>query len=255
MAGEESKGGCHPDELPALAELLGVLEKGLGKTYLQVGDRVRMLIPRNDIFTDGEIILVVEDFNHFRLADGSGFAGVVFGMAGVMNAKHAMDADENNKSTNTGGWPETKMRSYLNDTILPALPIHWQKLMKQVQVRSAEGGTRTDIVTAVDTLFLPAAAEVFPQYTGVTPYSGEVDPEAESIGFARYTDNVSRRKYHSNGTGVVSNWYLRSPDPTSTVNYHYVMGTEDNNGGKLYEVGSLASYGFSWLCCMGVECV
>ena len=243
------------DSAFTLAEFMGILEAGVGKTYFQVGDRIKMVIPRNDVFTDSDIVLQVEGFNHFCLAEGAGFAGVVFGMTGVMNAGHMMNINEDHKGSNEGGWPGTVMREFLNNTVLPQLPHHWRRLMKRVQVRSSAGGTRTNIVTSGDILFLPAVAEVYADYAGVTPYNGEVDSAAEGTVFAGYTDHTSRKKYLSNGTGIVSNWWLRSPVPNSDVNYHYVRGAEDNNGGRIMESGAQNVFGFSWMCCMGVACV
>ena len=243
------------DSAFTLAEFMGILEAGVGKTYFQVGDRIKMVIPRNDVFTDSDIVLQVEGFNHFCLAEGAGFAGVVFGMTGVMNAGHMMNINEDHKGSNEGGWPGTVMREFLNNTVLPQLPHHWRRLMKRVQVRSSAGGTRTNIVTSGDILFLPAVAEVYADYAGVTPYNGEVDSVAEGTVFAGYTDHTSRKKYLSNGNGIVSNWWLRSPVPNSDVNYHYVRGAEDNNGGRIMESGAQNVFGFSWMCCMGVACV
>ena len=78
------------------------------------------MVPENDVFTDTEIILMVLGFNHYRLADGTGMAGVVFGMVGLMNEMHRMHG-ERLTPTNVGGWPDSEMRRYLNESIFPAL--------------------------------------------------------------------------------------------------------------------------------------
>ena len=231
-----------------LAEFAGVLEKGLGKTYFQVGDRIKMVIAKNDTFTDTVIELMVLGFNHFRLTDGTGFAGVVFGMVGVMNSAHRMT--EGLPASNEGGWPATQRRDFLNDEVFPALPIQWRKLIRRVEVRSSEGGGMPTIVASQDVLFLPSAVEVGFQ-SGVVPYCNEVDPMAETAVLPWFTDTSSRVRKQYNGTGSVQTWHLRSPVSSSTEGFVavYQSGAENHN----YSANMLTFV--SWVCCMGGACV
>lgn len=231
------------DSAYTLAEFAGILEQGRAKTYFQVGDRIK-IVPHTEVFADSTIELRVEGFNHFRLADGSGFAGVVFGMVGIMNAKHRMNAE----ATNIGGWPETEMRAFLNDTIFPALPIQWKKLIRQVEVRSSAGGTKPDIVTSKDHLTLYALAEIGIDQT-VVPYCNEIDPDAEQNAFAAYTDNESRCKGMYNGTGTRGIYYFRSPNAGSANQFRAW------DGYYAPSFPAASEHYITWLCCMGVECV
>ena len=204
-----------------LAEFYGILLNGVGPQYFSVGDKVK-IVPTTTVFADKEIICQVYGFNHFKLADGSGkFAGTVFGMLGVMNATRGVNSSNNN----AGGWPGCTTRTYLNEQVFPALPRQWQTMIRQVEVRSSEGGTSPDIVTSNDYLFLFSHAEVGFDTTAV-PYCNEVDPGAEQVAFSLFTSNNSRIKKMYNGTGTAVHWWLRSPDPSNSTYYRFVY-----NGG------------------------
>ena len=141
-------------------------------------------------------------------------------MYGVMNANHRM----NSSNINTGGWPPCEMRTWLNETIFAALPRQWQSMIKVVQVRSSAGNTSADIVTSNDKLFLLSRAEVGFN-TDAVPYKNEVDPDAENVTFALFTDNNSRIKKTYNGEGSASWWWLRSPEASSSSAFAIVHGT------------------------------
>ena len=221
-----------------LAEFYGILINGVGPQYFAVGDKVK-IVPVTDVFADKEIICQVYGFNHFKLADGSGkFAGTVFGMLGVMNASRGVHTSNNN----AGGWPGCATRTFLNEQVFPALPRQWQTMIRQVEVRSSEGGTSPDIVSSNDYLFLFSHAEVGFDTTAV-PYCNEVDPDAEQVAFSLFTSNNSRIKKMYNGTGTAVNWWLRSPDPSNSTYYRYVYnygGAYSNNASN----GNYLSFGF-----------
>ena len=177
----------------------------VAKDYFSIGDKIKMVTPTT-AFVDNEIVLQVYGFNHYRLSNGTDFAHVVFGMVGVMNAYLNM----NNTNTNIGGWAATKMRTYLNETVYPALPMQWQNMIKTVDVLSSEGNTSAVITSSENKLFLFSGAEVGYNVTTV-PYCNEVDTDAEEVTFGVFTDSTSRIKKRYNGTGEATNWWLRSP--------------------------------------------
>lgn len=231
------------DSAFTLAQFAGILEYGMEKTYFRVGDRIR-IVPDTEVFADDSIVLEVLGFNHYLLADGSGeFAGVVFGMVGIMNATRRMNA----ASTITGGWPATEMRTFLNETIFPALPVQWQKLIRQVEVLSSEGGTKATIVTSADRLFLLSLAEMGFDAENV-PYRDEVAAGAEEVAFSCYTDNPSRIKRGYNGTGSADSYWLRSPLASSTTGFCATY----NNGNASSSYATTAN-GVAFGFCVGGE--
>ena len=209
-----------------LNEFYGIIDSGYARGYFNIGDRVK-IVPNTSVFVDSAIILQVIGFNHFRRADNNEFASVVFHMVGLMNAGHNM----NGSNTNAGGWPSSNMRSWLNNTILKALPRQWQSMIRTVLVKSSRGQTSADIVESEDKLFLLSQAEVGFNTTEV-PYVNEVDASAESRVFSPFSSNNARIRKYYNGTGSAANWWLRSPVSSSSANFMYVTngGGSSNNG-------------------------
>ena len=136
------------------------------------------------------------------------------------------------------------MRTWLNETIFAALPRQWQSMIKIVQVRSSIGDTKADISTSNDRLFLLSRAEVGFNVNDV-PYKDEVDPDAENVIFALFTDNNSRIKKTYNGTGSASHWWLRSPEASSSSSFAGVYA----NGYNHY-YGASAIYGVAFGFCI-----
>ena len=136
------------------------------------------------------------------------------------------------------------MRTWLNETIFAALPRQWQSMIKIVQVRSSIGETKADISTSNDRLFLLSRAEVGFNVSDV-PYKDEVDPDAENVTFALFTDNNSRIKKTYNGTGSASNWWLRSPEASGSSSFANV-----NNNGNSNNNNASNSYGVAFGFCI-----
>lgn len=224
----------------SLEEFAGVVLNGQAKTYFQIGDRIK-LVPHTNVFADESIVLQLAWFNHYRLADGDGFAGTTFEMEGVMNAAHQM----NTSNSNAGGWAATDMRSFLNETVFPELPLWLQKLVKTVQVRSSIGETKTGIAISHDRLFLASVGEYYSR-TEEVPYRDEVDPEAEERVFSNVYDNATAVKKTFNGEGAAAGYWTRSPDAAAADRFVYVH----QNGSLGDSSPATTSSRFSWLCCM-----
>ena len=222
-----------------LAQFYGIISAGQAKNYFNVGDKFK-IVPVTTAFVDSEIILQVYGFNHFKLADGSGeFAPVVFGMLGLMNATYQM----NSSNTNSGGWASSKMRTYLNETVFPALPQQWRAMIKTVEVMSSIGGTSADISTSEDNLFLFSQAEVGFNVSEV-PYKNEIAEGAENATFALFTDNASRIKKTYNGEGSASAWWLRSPVASSSSNFCNVSNGGYGNNNLYAHISYGVAFGF-----------
>ena len=236
-----------PDDISAytLAEFVGILESGRAKTYFQLGDRIKMVIPKNDAIADGVIVLRAVDYNHFRLADGSGdLAGVVFDMVGVMNQMSRM----NPQHTTTGGWAATELRAKLNEQYFPVLPLHWQRLIRPVTVWSTVGDSSTEIASSADRLFLLSASET--GWKLGAPYSYEVDPDAENERMPVFTDTAAAMKRQINGEGSVTcSYWTRSPDFSNGTRF-----IEADGSTPAYAPSAGSAFYVSWACCMGGMC-
>lgn len=208
-----------------LAEFYGIASSGRAKEFFNVGDKIK-IVAHTTAFKDVDIELQVYGFKHYKLAGSEDFAEVVFGMVGLMNAYQQM----NSSNTNVGGWPATKMRTYLNETVFNGLPQQWKSMIKPVTVLSSQGDTLPTIVWSDDKLFLFSQAEVGFN-TSTVPYTNEIDPGAEEKTFSIFTDNNSRIKKTYNGTGTAHNWWLRSPYASYSTTFCNVYGYGGANSG------------------------
>ena len=212
-----------------LGELFGIINSGQASSWFTLGDKIKIVTPTS-AFTDTSIVLSIIGYNHFRLADGSAMAKTVWQMVGCMSASYK----HHTSGTNSGGWASSDIRTYINSTVYKNLPLHWQSLIKSVQVKSSIGGMSAEISTSEDRLFLLSDVEVSTGNASAVPYKNEIDSEAEKATFEVFTDNNSRKKKTFNGEGSGVGWWLRSPDSGSSSNFRrvndYGLVNSDNAG-------------------------
>lgn len=229
------------DSAFSMEEFAGIVMNGQAKTYFRLKDRIRMVLKKNTSVKDESIILEVLGFRHYRLANGSNeFAGVVFGMVGLMKTTNRM----NLTATNANGWHGCNLRTFLNMTVFSALPKLWQNLIRTVLVRSSKGSASSEIISSADQLFLLSLAEVG-MSANTVPYKDEIDPEAEEVTFQVFPNSTARVKRYDNGEGNASNWWLRSPYSTGSDVFTIVY-----QSGSVGSMPANSSYGVSWACCM-----
>lgn len=163
-------------------------------------------------------------FKQYYLSDNSNKrCSISFIQAGLLGQKMAL----NTGSTNTGGWADANIRTFLDGRILNALPIGWQQIIKQVKVGSTIGDKSSEVVTADSYFYLPSVAELFPSQN-VEPYIYE----GTAISFM--TDNTSRICNDENGNPAA--YWTRSPNAqygsyfwSVTVTGEYYGFTPANN--------------------------
>ena len=128
---------------------------------------------------------------------------------------HRMNAS----NTNSGGWSETEMRTWMNSTLLPAFPEDLKAVIKlAVKKFGPKYNDQSDIRTSTDSLWLAATNEVF----GNGEFSGE------GIQYAYWAShNTDSDRIKRNGSSAY-HWWLRSCRP-SYSNYFRIVG----NGGSL----------------------
>ena len=223
-----------------LGELLGIINSGSADEWFSLGDKIKIVTPTS-AFTDTSVVLAIIGFNHFRLADGTAMAETVWHMIGAMSAPYK----HHTTNVNTGGWAQSDIRTYLNETVFKNLPIHWQALIKTVQVKSSIGGLSAEISTSQDKLFLLSSAEVNSGDASAVPYKNEIDADAEKATFAVFTDNNSRIRKTFNGEGSAVYWWLRSPDPSSATNFRYV-----HSNGNVGANGASGANSLAWGFCI-----
>ena len=221
-----------------LSEFYGILQARRGADFFTVGDKIKICLDTN-VVTDTVVVMQLIGFNHFKETGQSTFANAVFLMVGVLNGMR----QHQSSATNIDGWKSSLIRTFLNESLFPALPAKWRHMIKAVDVIGSVGGMNTtNFHTTSDKLFLLSMAEVGQSAT-TAPYSGEVDANAAQVTFSVFTDNYSRAKRKNNGTGDLINWWLRSPWSTGSSNYALVQTSgAANNGIANYNYG--VAFGF-----------
>ena len=176
------------------ATIASVSEAGIWESVgWSVGDEI-------DITVSGEkLTLVIMGFNHDDKADGTGKAGITFGMKNLMASTRVM----NSSNTNSGGFTGSAMYTWLTGTLLPALPSDLQAVLKSVNKKTSAGSQSSTINTNAMKVFLFSEVEIF----GSTTYS----VSGEGSQYDYFATAANRIKYLSNGSGAASFWWECSP--------------------------------------------
>ncbi len=199
-------------------------ESGIASSIWKVGDEISIALSGNIKMA---VTLQIWDFNHFGKGDGSGKAGICFGMKNLMKNTLPM----NNSNTNRGGWNETYMRNTVMQNILGSMPSDLQSVIKEVNTYANQGGGSPSSSVGKlckDKVFLPGFTEVF----GTSPLQGkQYITETNQKQFPIFADNNSRIKKLSNGSGDTCWWRTRSPYYIGNYYFAGVNSEGNNNGG------------------------
>ena len=186
-------------------------EQGLASSLWQIGDEIDLTL--SGAFNE-TVTLQIWDFNHFEKTDGSGQAGICFGMKHLMKNKKQI----NSSDTNSGGWNKCQMRTSVMENILNSIPVELRNKIKEVKTSANKGGYAPSPQPCVDKVFIPGFQEL--------GWSGNYDGDIQ-VKFPIFTDNRSRIKKMNNGSGSDSLWWTRSP---SYINTGYDFRTVDDGG-------------------------
>ena len=176
-------------------------ESGIASDLWKVGDEIDITL--SGIYNE-TVTLQIWDFNHFDKSDGSGKAGICFGMKNLMKECEKMipysDSDFHY-------WKGVTMRTTVMKNILKSMPSDLQNVIKEVNTyASVGGGESTSYIGELskDKVFLPGFTEVD------NSYSAQNITESGQKKFPIFTDNNSRIKKLSNGSGNARDWWTRS---------------------------------------------
>ena len=198
------------------ATIARVAETGKAQDYWNIGDKINIQVG------DELLEFAIMDFNLDDKSDGSGKAGITFGMTGLMANTHSM----NTTSTNVGSFVGSKMYAYLRDTVLPSIPQELQSIIKPVDKLTSAGNESTEVQTDSMQIWLFSAVEVGLSASYVSSGEGTAYP------------------YYNNGTRTKGSvWWLRSPY-LSNPNYFACVFADGNlsSGNPFLATG--VSFGF-----------
>ena len=196
------------------SEIFANEANGTYSTKYSLGDTKKITINNKDYYAQ------IVAFDADPLSDNSGNAKITWILKELYDDTHIMNAT----ATNANGWPETEMRTWLNDTILPLISSDVRTAIKEVTKTSYDRTTSAD-VTSNDKLWIPSAREVFTSSSYGYESSG---PTYTTV----FNSSSTRTKYK----GVSANiWWLRSAYRSYTTDFQYVYnnGTLSNNSASI----------------------
>ncbi len=227
-------------------------QDGTASTKWAVGDEKPITLSTGD-----QVVLTILDFNHDDLADGSGKAGITFGMKYFIPTTSVM----NNSETNSGGWDGSVMRTSTMATIFSQLPSDLQSVIKQVSKKTSAGSQSTTITTSTDKLFSLALGEIFSKtaiensnYLGVK--QGAAVYTAEGSQYSYYNGLIADGDPNDSFSGLIMYqvsggstsgvyYWLRSPYTNSSSNFWSIY----SSGHAYYDYANL-SYGAYFAFCV-----
>ena len=222
------EGGVLPalggDTGPTYSEVLAE------NTWAQIAQAVADKDPILDVWQVGDtkdetiagetLTFAIMGKNMDDLADGSGKAGLTFGMTQLMASTRQM----NSSNTNSGSFAGSAMYSWLSGTIYPNLPAELKDAIKAVNKKTSSGGGSSAIRTDAMYLWLFAEIEVF----GSTTYSYA----GEGTQYPYFATSAERIKRLSNGAGNASYWWERSPYRDGSNSFCYVIPSGSATSGR-----------------------
>lgn len=142
-------------------------------------------------------------------------------------------------NTNAGGWNNSDLRNYLNNTFILTLPDDLQAVISEKDVKATIGSQSNTLQTATDKIWIPTEKEVF----GQIAYSGSVENAVNNM-YPIFTDAASRVRTQGANGAAVAVW-LASPYISYSTDFCLV-----NTSGAPGTRG--ASYSFGVLPCFRI---
>ena len=180
-------------------------ESGIASSIWNIGDEIDLTL--SGTFNE-TVTLQIWDFNHFDKSDGSGKAGICFGMKNLMKDHQKM----NNTVVTYPDWNTSDMRNNIMQSIFNSMPSNLQNVIKEVNTYSV-GSDQSSYgygpgLLCKDKVFLPGPWEIGISYNDNGFSQGSYEQYQEK--FPIFTDSSSRQKSLSNGNGYLDAWWTRS---------------------------------------------
>lgn len=171
-------------------------------------------------------------------------AGLTFLTKKCLYDMHVMNSRDSGR-LNDGGWAESEMRSYLNDTVIQYLPVELLRAVVPVMKTTSSGGGTTeptDMVTTQDMLWLPSLSEMSTEYKAPL-----ITNEGATYEWFSGKDQQERRMKWLGDNIVAQRWWLRTP-VAGTRNYFWLIGTD---GQTVQIYASYSKQGVAFGFCVG----
>lgn len=177
------------------------------------------------VLTTGETIqLQIAGFNHDTFEDGT-TAPITLVMKDCLNTKASM----NSSDTNSGGYPSSAMKTYVETNIYNKLPSDLKAIVAPVKKKCYTTYNQASSLSEANyNVWLLAEAEVF---NSVTQTIGD----GEGTKYPIFTDNASRVKKVN---GSADTWWLRSASSSFSDTFDDVY-----SGGSVYLNNASRNFG------------
>ena len=140
----------------------------------------------------------------------------------------------NSTYTNVGGWKDSELRTYINDTIYKSLPSDLQNVITETKVISGHGKTpRETNFETQDKLYLLSSEEIYGDLSSLSYAKYDT-----SVGTSKQLDYYKNqgvtassyagaKKQYNGSNSDYSNWWLRSANSSGSTNFFHVKGDGD----------------------------
>ena len=200
------------DSWDIIGKVSAAISGGIDPSFFNyaVGDEKTIMLD-----TSEEVTLQIWGFNHDDLSDNDGKAGITIGMKNLLSTTYQM----NSTHTNANSWGNSQLRLDAIMNIMPQLPIELQAVIKLVNKTTTAGNQLSDLIITQDRLFLFSFFEIRGKgYADFATIAEGVQYEYwQTIKNGEMVNDCI--KALSNGTGVATAWWLRSPSMSSISNF------------------------------------
>ena len=208
-------------------QINSISEAGLASEYFSIGDTKSISI------NGASYYVKIYDFDHDDKYDGSGKAGITFGLSILLSSAYKM----NNSNTNNGGWHNCVLRTTtLRETIYNQLDDSVRKVIKTVTKKTSGGlNNNNALYPSPDTLFLFSEIEVFGYLV--------LSVEGEGTQYPIFTDSTSRQKT-ARGNATKRVWWVRSPIKDATNGFRTVTAAGEPGQADATYSSAYVCFGF-----------
>lgn len=159
-------------------EINKISTEGKAQVFFNVGDTKKQVI------NGQEYTFEILGFNHDKLANGNGNAGITFGMKEIFTNRDMGDQEP--------AWGGTALRTYLASVYSNMLPSSLKQAIKSVLKKSSEGYGSENVRETADNLFLLSEVEITGQSYNSAPNEGY---QYELYHGTRYSDWAKGSNY------------------------------------------------------------
>lgn len=174
-----------------------IIDAGKAAEYISNGDRFTVELSTN------ETLIYEANVNTY----GQGEVDFIPTYCMAVTKQH------HTSNTNAGGWNNSDIRNFLNNTFLLTLPEDLQAVISAKPVKATIGSQSNTLQTAEDKIWIPTEKEVFGQIT----YSGSAENAVNNM-YPIFTDNASRVRTQGANGAAVGVW-LASPYVSTSGNF------------------------------------